>query len=273
MGGSVALATRNAINNCLITGYDISGVVGRWALRRRIIDRVADDPAAAVRDADLVVLATPLSDAIELVRQISGHLPAHALVTDVCSTKASISQAARQNLTRPGRFVGSHPMAGSQYKGLKHADGTIFRQSLCILTPLPGTPSSTTAGIAGFWRRLGMTTLAVPPSRHDRLVALASHLPQVAASALMAAQSEESLRVAGPGLRDTTRLAASPGELWAGILLDNQRPVRSAIRALRARLDAIDRAVARGDRRAIERLFATASANRSRLEHARGGKP
>jgi prephenate dehydrogenase len=160
-------------------------------------------------------------------------------------------------------------MAGSQHKGLQHADGTIFRQSLCILTPLPGSPSSATASIAGFWRRLGMTTLTIPASKHDRLVALASHLPQIAASALMGAQSVESLRVAGPGLRDTTRLAASPGDLWAGILLDNQRPVRSAIRAMRSRLDSMDRALARGDRRAIERLFATANANRSRLEHAR----
>lgn len=271
MGGSVALAMRKTASDCVITGYDIDPSVGRRARRRGIVDRAVTRPADAAEGAELIVLAAPLSGSIKLLSQISGFVGSATLVTDVCSTKASIQAAAAELL--PDRFVGSHPMAGRQHKGLDHADGTIFRKSLCILTPSADAPAIAVRRVEQFWRRLGMKTIRLNPAEHDRRMAFASHLPQAVASALMAVQSTETLAVAGKGLADTTRLAASPGRLWAEILLDNRRPVLDALAAMRSALGGLEAAVRKGDRRAIERVFARAAGNRRALERRQAPDP
>lgn len=265
MGGSVAAAVRQRLKGYYITGYDLSPAARKRGLAGGLIDRAATSPAAAVEGADLVLLAAPVAASLALLGEIDKEIPPNAVVTDVCSAKRSLVEAAGRSTRLRGRFVGSHPMAGSANRGIEHADGTIFRKSLCILTPTPSTPSDTLAVAERFWRALGMKVLRLTPAEHDRRMALASHLPQVAASALMAVQRPETLAVAGKGLEDTTRLAGSDGGLWADILIDNAPAVTAAIGRLRRVLDDLKRAAAAGDRRAIERTFKAAQRNRSRL--------
>lgn len=264
MGGSLAAAVRGRIKHCEIRGYDVSRSAVRWACRRGWVSHPAGSPHQAVEGADLVVLAAPVSASIRLLEALAPGLSAGAVLTDVCSTKqALVRVAAASGLA--GRFVGGHPMCGSSEKGVEHADETIFRKSLCILTPTPATQRDTLRRVKGFWSALGMSVMRLTPAEHDRRVALASHLPQVLATALMASQSKASIAVAGKGLTDTTRLAASDGRLWADILLSNADAVRSAVARLDGELRTLVAALRVGDRRTIERLFSRGQARRADL--------
>jgi prephenate dehydrogenase len=136
---------------------------------------------------------------------------------------------------------------------------------LCILTPHPQTHSDTIARVSRFWRSLGMKVVRMTPLEHDQRMALASHLPQAVASVLMSVQTAKSLAVAGQGLMDTTRLAASDGRLWAEILLDNRRAVSQALAGVTGRLVALRQAIESGDATSIRRMFASAARGRERL--------
>jgi prephenate dehydrogenase len=264
LGGSLAMAVRNAVTGCRIVGYGPRPENLKAALDRGILDEIHENPADAVKEADWVVICTPVGTFGELISKISPALKADAIVTDVGSTKRSIVAAAA-GLPHPGHFVGSHPMAGSEKRGVEHAAGDLFQGALCIVTPTPATDRAVLTQVEDFWRTIGMRTQRMTPEDHDARVALASHLPHALAAALMRLQTPDSLAVAGRGLSDTTRIAAGDGGLWRDIFIDNKDNLRRGIEQLRGQLDQLLAAFDQNDADAVRKWLNEAAEKREGL--------
>lgn len=240
LGGSVGLAARSRLSGCRVAGYGHRASTLQTALEIGAIDEAYESPSDAVRGADLVVLCTPVSILGDLVRQIGPSLRDGAIVTDVGSTKRSVVHAAEQSLPKAVHFVGSHPMAGSEKRGVEFARTDLFEKALCILTPTKQTDHSALAEVDAFWHALGMHTLTIAPDEHDRLLATVSHLPHAVAAAMIALQDAAALPLAGKGFLDSTRIAGGDGALWRDILQDNRDSMKSALARLRKELDHLE---------------------------------
>jgi len=229
IGGSLALALRDS---------DPSRPVSLWARRDATVQEVqragfrdaGTDLAAAVRDASVVVFCVPVEKIADLARDVVLHCPNSACITDVGSTKQRVVDW--MDPLFPGRFVGSHPMAGSEKSGFAAASTTLFRGAPCILTPTSRALTEAIEGIRRLWLEVGARVELMTAAAHDRLVARISHFPHLAASALVQLLGEngsDSQHFAGTGYRDTTRVAAGSAELWAGILSENRAEIVSAL--------------------------------------------
>lgn len=252
MGGSLArdLAARGA----RVAGADADPEALRAARAAGVVARPAD--AAALAEAELLVLAVPVTAAPEALRRALPHLAPGALVTDLGSTKGSIAAAA-EAAGIGARFVGSHPLAGDHRAGWEAGREGLYRDALVYLCPAPSTAPAALARAARLWEELGARPRKMDATEHDRLLAWSSHLPQLTATALAGTLAEAGVPHAalGPGGRDTTRLAASSPEMWAAIALDNAPALAPALDALRERLRQLQDAVAAGDAEALRRLF------------------
>jgi prephenate dehydrogenase len=170
-----------------------------------------------------------------LARQVAEAIPAEAIVTDVGSVKAAVCAELGAIFRGRGRFVGSHPMAGSEQTGLSAARRDLFVDAVSIVTPDETSDAAAVAAVVDFWTSLGSRILQVTPAEHDRIVALISHLPHLLAAVLVNTVAEANpaaFDFCGPGFRDTTRVAAGPPAMWAEILRTNQTAVREGVEAL-----------------------------------------
>ena len=234
LGGSIALAARRA------EGFHVAV----WARRpeavaelerRAVADCASMDIAVVVKDADIVVLAVPIGAMASLARQIVPLLNAGAVVTDVGSVKAPVVEELKAIFTRGARFVGSHPMAGSEQTGLEAARVGLFDDAPCIVTPDADSDTAAVATIHRFWETLGGRVLELSPTAHDEIVALVSHFPHLLAAVLVNLVTEKNATAfdfAGPGFRDTTRVASGPPEMWTEILRSNHTAVRASVEAM-----------------------------------------
>ena len=221
--------------------------------------RVSHDLATAVADADIVVLCLS-PHAIEAIGpELVKHLPKHAVVTDAGSVKGKI--VSRLEEVFGGRFIGAHPMAGSEQSGIRAARENLYDGAVCILTPTPHTDPSARNLAAELWTTAGCTLQEMSPEAHDRAMARISHLPHAAAAALVHAAlgADPSLaRLAGGGYRDSTRIAGGPEGLWAEIFLDNSAEVLNGIHDLQTALETLKLALESGNRSAVEAFLADA---------------
>ena len=235
IGGSIAFAARRAWPSIHVLAIDRQAVV-REALARRAIDAVADD-LAAVAGADLVVLAAPVRQNISLLRQVAPHVSQSGVVTDVGGTKRSIVDAAA-SLAEKINFVGGHPLGGGARGGFEFATASLFARRPWIFTP--SEPSPAVERLLAFVTGLGAQPTTMPATEHDRLMALISHLPQLATTVLMDvvgnSVAARGLRLAGQGLIDTTRLASSPAAVWRDICTTNADEIGHALDLLIERL-------------------------------------
>ena len=272
LGGSLGLAAKARVPGCRVVGYAHRPATLAEALAAGAVDEGYDDPAAAVRDADLVVLCTPVGLLGDLLARVAPALAAGAVVTDVGSTKASVVAAAEARC--PGvRFVGSHPMAGSEKRGVAHARADLFDGAVCVTTPTDRTDPAALAGVEAFWRALGMRTERLPPDAHDRVICDVSHLPHAVAAALVAVQQPGAERLAGRGFFDATRIAGGDGGLWRDILLDNRANLTASLGRLRGAMDELE-ALLDPDRAEDLRAWLDRAADRRRAAQAgreRGG--
>lgn len=250
LGGSVAQAARHLGAAQHVTLW-ARKPEARLRLREQPwCDAVADTPAEAVRDADLVVICSPVDHIVVLAQQIAPALAPHALVTDVGSVKGEICRHATAALAGRATFVGSHPMAGSEKTGWEHARADLFKGRVVFVTPLAETAPAAAERIAAFWKALDADVATVAPDAHDEIVAHISHLPQVLASTLCAALARREpgwRNFSGGGLRDTTRIAGSDPKLWKTILEQNRDEVLRALRAYQEELHGMERALANRD--------------------------
>jgi len=240
IGGSIALAARQLWPSALVIGVDNKGVL-ETAMRLHAIDVAADD-LVVLAEADLVILAAPVRQNLALLGKIAAHIPGEAVITDTGSTKRDIVDAA-QVLPPRLTFVGGHPLGGAAFGGLEHARPDLFRKRPWIFTPGSGSPPSAVEKLTAFASALGSTPVNMTAEEHDRLLAFLSHLPQLAASALMevvgGAIGAEGLSLAGRGLVDTTRLASSPADIWRDIAASNADQIGPALDALIAVLQSL----------------------------------
>ena len=234
IGGSIALAlrARHPETKISIWGRRPDQLAG--ILKRGIADAVEADPVNAVRNADLVILCTPVGAMKELAAAIAPHLAPGAVVTDAGSVKVSVVEQLTPILGK--RFVGAHPMAGSERSGLSAARADLFTGAPCIVTPVPEGDAKAIATACDFWRQLGCTITMMAPLEHDRLVARISHLPHALAFALVNLVLDTlppgSQNLAGGSFRDATRVAASDPALWTGILTENRTEVAASLREM-----------------------------------------
>lgn len=279
MGGSLGLAVKRAKLARVVAGLARRPLTLRQAKQLGCIDLGTLDPAVAAAGADLVVLAGPVSSTPGLLAALLPHLPDGCLITDVGSTKAWLLGRLRPLLARRRRvaFVGSHPMAGSEKAGVSASRADLYDRSLCLLVPTPfGTPVAMKR-LRSFWRGVGCgRVLTLPAAAHDRLTAAASHLPHVAAVALVNVLADEAARdprvldVAASGFRDTTRIAASLPGMWADILLTNRREAGARLGRLIERLRRLSGLLRAGRRAALLAELERARDLRLRMERPHG---
>ena len=249
LGPSAGLALRAAGFQGSIVGWNRSPEQARVALAMGALDSVADDPLETARGAQVVLLAMPIYATLDFMEKLAGVLGPDQLVTDVGSTKRVISEAAGRlfNTADRAAFLPGHPMAGKERGGAELADAELFRGAVWLFTDDPAAERSANgAALVSGWRELvvgmGAKTLDLDPVRHDELVAWVSHLPQFVATALSALLEDEvgdapELKdVGGRGLREMTRLGASPFSMWRDIAHTNTEAVEAALLALEQRL-------------------------------------
>lgn len=264
IGGSIALAVREHWPAVRIAGVDRKGVLAH-ALGSGAIDRTADR-AADVADAELVILAAPVRQNLKLLTEVAQCLPATTMVTDVGSTKQSIVDAAAA-LSCADAFVGGHPIGGAEQGGFGFARPDLFRHRPWIFTPAQSTPATSLDRLFEFARGLGARPSSMDAAEHDRVMAFLSHLPQLAASALMdvigSSAGERALRLAGRGLIDTTRLASSPPDTWRDVCATNAEAIAEALDVLIDRLSDLRADLRSGE--AVNRIFTDAARWRAEL--------
>ena len=236
LGGSLGLAAKAHLTGCRVVGYAHRPATLEQAMKLGVIDEGYEDPARAVQGADLIVLCTPVSLLPDILSRIAPALDAQAVVTDVGSTKATLVRSAERRHPNV-RFVGSHPMAGSEKRGVQFAHADLFQRAVCITTPTNRTDPDALERVETFWRRVGMTVVRRTPEDHDRLICDASHLPHAVAAALVTLQQDDALELVGKGFLDATRIAGGDGGLWRDILLDNRQNLATSIDRLRGTLD------------------------------------
>lgn len=281
IGGSFALASRRLeeVERVVVTDRDPG--VRDAARTRQTADEVVTGIDRAVRDADLVLLAVPVAAIPEVARSVIGSVPQDVVVTDVGSVKSQVVREIEDYLDEYGKsrgsgpavhFLGGHPMCGSEEAGLAGADPALFQGATWVLTPTPTSDAEVFNALAAHIRALGARVLAIDPATHDRIVAVASHLPQILASTLAdeagsaaRASGDGVLAVTAGGFRDLTRIAASDPDLWAGILAHNRAAVSDALESFRHRLADFHRAVREGDWSTVRHRLAEGRAARRRL--------
>lgn len=269
IGGSLGLAWRQRDPDCHITGLDDPEVLDE-AERRGAIDAKAATPEAAAQDADLVVLATPLAPMLRLMEQIAPHLQSGTVVTDVASVKTPVLNQARDVLPETVRFIGGHPMAGSEHQGIAHASSLLFENAAYVLSPLEehDTPlPEAHPKLIELVEALGARPMILDAERHDRIAATVSHLPQLLAVSLVNTVAQDAdgptLNLAAGGFRDMTRIASSPFPMWRDILIGNQGPILDALSAFLHTLQTTRNRLVEEDLDALEDVFASAQDVRS----------
>ncbi|MDA0969649.1 MAG: prephenate dehydrogenase [Planctomycetota bacterium] len=264
IGGSLgkALLTRGLARR--VVGIGRSKASLAEAMERQLVSEVSCD-LAAVSEADFVVVATSVGSIPRLLEAADSHVSEGTLITDAGSTKQSVVSGWQKRRRHRGRFVGSHPLAGSHLRGPAAADATLFEGRVAVVTPAASTPEEDVEEVGSFWASLGSTVFVMKPREHDRILAMTSHAPHVLAAALAAVTPDADRRFTAGGWRDTTRVAGGDAELWADILLDNAAQVTKAVSTMHGYTQRMLDALAAGDRRRLVRLLTTAKDKRNAL--------
>lgn len=261
LGGSLGLALRRLPRPPRVLGLARREESVREAKAAGILDDGGIDPARILPAADLTVICMPVLAARDFVLAHAEAWPRGAVVTDVGSTKQELTAALTPALRERGvHFVGSHPMAGSEQAGLRHARADLYRHATVFLTPEAGTDAGALARIETFWRNLGAKTASIAPDEHDRLVAATSHVLHLLAAAATRAvlRTPRAAEGTAGGFRDFTRIASSSPEMWADIFLDNRRAILGALDDVQAEIGVLRTALEHSDPAAILTFLAAA---------------
>jgi len=270
IGGSFALALKQAGACAHVVGAGRNTANVKLALERGILDSVAADAVAAAHGADLVLLAAPVAQFPKIFQDIGSVLNPKAVVTDGGSTKRDVIAAARKGLGRKiAQFVPAHPIAGAEKSGAAAASAELFRGRRVIVTPLPENADSSVRRIEAAWSACGARISRMDPEEHDAVLAAVSHLPHLLAFALVheiagRGNSEQLFSYAAGGFRDFTRIASSHPEMWRDVCLANKDHLLKELSRFERSLKRIGSLLESGDAAALEKLFAEARAARDK---------
>jgi prephenate dehydrogenase len=272
IGGSFALTARKLGLIERIVGLGRTQANLDVAMARGLVDEVTRDPALAARGADLVMLATPVMTFPETLAAMVPHLPQDAVVTDVGSVKEWVVRELEPLIGPRMALVGVHPVAGKETVGAAAAEEDLFVNRRVIVTPSGRSTLDAVAKVEALWRATGAKVERMTPAAHDAILARASHLPQLVASALAASLEHEqtegkrAIEYGAGGLRDTTRIAASSAEMWRDICLTNRTAILAALKLFRGTFEEFEDAVERAETDELIALFERGRRMRERLK-------
>jgi prephenate dehydrogenase len=250
LGGSIGLAARHrkVAQRVALWARRLEAADEAWKLGAA--DEATTDLAKAVEGAELVVLATPIGVMNPLAEKFRASLADGCVVTDVGSVKYPVVSALTHTLAGRARFVGSHPMAGSEQSGIEAARRDLFEKAVCIVTPTEATDKAALELVHNFWKAIGCNVRTLAPQEHDEMIARISHLPHVVAAAVVnvvCSDGVNPLNFVGPGFKDFTRIASGPPEMWTEICQENRQEIGRALDALIAELGKVRAALENND--------------------------
>jgi len=274
IGSSMAHAMRRADLAAHIAGHARGPDTLEAANRIGFADSLHDTPEAAVREADFVVLATPIGAFGALARQIAPHLKPGAIVTDVGSVKAAVIRDVGPHIPPGVHFVPAHPIAGTEQSGPEAGFAELFDGRWCVLTPPDGTDPQATETVKTFWRRCGSDVEMMDAKHHDIVLGITSHIPHLIAYNIVGTAADletvtqsEVIKFSAGGFRDFTRIAASDPTMWRDVFLNNREAVLEVLGRFTEDLAALQRAIRWGDGEALFNLFTrTRAIRRSIIE-------
>jgi len=238
-----------------VAGYSHRPSTRRKARKLTVGLKIFNDLKASVASADLVILATPICTFENTLQQIADSLPAGCIVTDVGSTKVLPHKWAEKILPKTVFYVGSHPIAGSEQRGVEFARDDLFVQSLCIVTTTSKTDRQAVQAVTKFWSTLGCSVKLMSPKQHDKILASVSHLPHIAAAAMINTENINDLKFAGKGFLDTSRIASGPANIWADIFFTNAANCVAGVDGFITELQKLKKAIKSKDKKQIEKLL------------------
>jgi len=268
IGSSIARATREALPDVRLTGFDADPEIRRRARDLGFLDALPDLAEEAVAGADLVILCVPVGAMGAAARAIAPTLAEGAIVSDVGSSKAAVAEELRQAL--PGAtIIPGHPIAGTENSGPEAGFATLFKGRWCILTPEADAPREAVDRLSAFWSALGAKVEAMDARQHDLTLAVTSHLPHLIAFTIVGTARElenvtegEVIKYSAGGFRDFTRIAASNPTMWRDIFLSNKDAVLDVLDRFRGDLAGLEDAIKRGDGEALHDWFSRTRAIR-----------
>ncbi len=268
LGGSVGLAVQAQAPGIITTGYDRDADVRKKARERQLAGTIIDTAADAVRGADLVILCVPVGAMEVAAAEFADHLSDHAIISDVGSSKQSVSEALARAL--PGRtIIPAHPVAGTEQSGPEAGFAALFTNRWCILTPDKDADPAATAALSEFWTQLGANVELMDAKHHDLVLAVTSHIPHLIAFTIVGTASDleevtrsEVIKYSAGGFRDFTRIAASDPVMWRDVFLNNKGAVLEMLGRFSEDLTALQRAIRSGDGETLHDLFSRTRAIR-----------
>ena len=265
LGSSITLAITRNTTGIKTVGYSHRAATRRRAKRLGVANVIFDDISRSVADADMVILATPVCTFEEIFRTIAPALKKGCIVTDVGSTKVLPHKWAKKALPKHACYVGSHPIAGSEQRGVQFGRDDLFDNTVCIITKDASTNPSALQKLKKFWSSLGCRISVMTPQQHDRILGSVSHLPHVLAAAMLNASDLKQLRFCGKGFIDTSRIASSPVNIWSDIFYTNSVNICGNIDRTIKELVKLKNAVKQKNKKQIEKLLLLARNKRAKL--------
>ena len=265
MGGAVGRAARAAGLAGKVVGYCRREEACRAAVAAGAVDECLRDPLLAARGADFAVLAVGPESVAHLAGQIAPALAENAIVTDLASVKSRVVAGCVEALGRRARFVGAHPLAGSEKRGSEHCAEVRLEGALCAITPVGSTDREALAAVRGFWEALGMRVLELSPDEHDARLARTSHLPHFAAAALTSSIRPGDERFCATGWRDTTRVASGDPAMWTEIAIANREALAGELYRLARRVQDAADCLTAADADAVKRFLEAGAARREEV--------
>jgi len=245
-------------------------------LRLKLAEEVTSDPAVAVKDADLVVIATPLSTYVEIGKAIAPHLKEGAIVTDVGSVKELVIRDFAPLLPSGVHLVPGHPVAGTENSGPESGFAEVFQNRWCILTPVPGGDAAALDKVTRIWKSGQMQVVTMEAAHHDRVLAITSHVPHLIAYTIVGTATDleetlksEVIKFSASGFRDFTRIAASDPVMWRDIFLNNREAVLEVLQRFNEDLTALQRAIRWGEGDKLQDRFTKTRAIRRSIVEAK----
>ena len=272
LGGSLGLALQKRDLSEEVVGYVRREASIEACRKHGVVSKATMDLPAAVEDADLIVMCTPLGQMKPLAEKFLPHLKAGAIVTDVGSVKEeAVDELESIIASAQATFIGSHPMAGSEKTGPSAAREDLFNNAVTIVTPTTDTPDEVTEKVEAFWQAVGCRTIRLSPDLHDNLTSRCSHLPHIVAAGLAnyilsPAHPPEQGELCATGFKDTTRIASGSPEMWCDIVMSNRKHLLRVLSVFAEDLKEFELALERNDTDAIVEFFETAKQRRDRWQ-------
>lgn len=268
IGGSIGLAVRKELPDCVTSGFDADAKVRERARELQLADDIHDDPAEAVKGADLVILCVPVGAMASVAAAIAPGLSPDCVISDVGSSKRSITDALTKALP-DHTIIPAHPVAGTEHSGPDAGFASLFHQRWCIITPPQGAPEDKVHALVDFWEALGAMVETMDADHHDRVLAVTSHIPHLIAYTIVGTASDleevtrsEVIKYSAGGFRDFTRIAASDPTMWRDVFLNNKDAVLEMLDAFLTDLALMREAIKAGDGEMMHDTFSRTRAIR-----------